>query len=763
MSTKARRVGGDWVESVDNSSGKVYYANMKTKETSWTMPEEVKAFQLEQSKKKNVGIPDANKDTWLERRCPKTNKIYYFNPHLKQTSWNLPDKTVLAATSDKDFGKGTWVQRIDPKSGRPYYYNHQTQVTSWTNPDEDQKKPAKPGLASRLSNRLSFQPKATDQPAYSGSNTPAAPVNTNAGRASIRLGAMAAPKAGNRVSMAGMAREKVREQKEAAGIVDQTQQDDVSTPDLQDRFAKLRALRNRANGGEEDGQQEEVQEPQIDLEDLTAEALADVNYDLKMENYVQEYFNLNRKGWGKKATTVQKILSWKTDRIRTSLHPLSDPALVHDAILAFQNILCYMGDKPSKNPISNANRIFRITVQSPEDLRDEVYCQLVKQTTNNPDATSTLRGWELLAMCAGLFPPSSKLEKYLLSYMRRTTENQPYPGVGKLAEYALLRVRKSTELGPRKEVPTDMEIESVRSITPLTIRIHMLDGAIIPMEAESWTTIKELNDQMAKHLRIKDKTPFSTYEHNNRDEERALDEDDRVLDIIAYWDREARACKRAKDVPHFQFVYKVRLFFDIKEDDETAIEVAFHQAVHDVTDSRYPCSEEDSLRLAALQAQEKFGDCDGTDVFGDELQAFLPAKYYHEDVVDDLKNAIMDTYKLLRGYDKHEAMNNYLDYVKAWKIYGSAYFFVEPQNAREFPPDVVLAINSKGVMIVDPSTQDFLAEHPYSDVVTWGHSSVTFVLVVGNLIRQNKLYFKTDEGAELNALIHAYVNKLVEE
>ena len=64
---------------------------------------------------------------------------------------------------------------------------------------------------------------------------------------------------------------------------------------------------------------------------------------------------------------------------------------------------------------------------------------------------------------------------------------------------------------------------------------------------------------------------------------------------------------------------------------------------------------------------------------------------------------------------------------------GSAYFFVEPQNSRDFPSDVVLAINAKGILVVDPETKDFLAEYPYSEVVTWGHSQQTFVLVVGNL------------------------------
>ena len=43
MSATAKRIGtSDWVENTDPASGKVYYANLTTKATSWTYPEELK-------------------------------------------------------------------------------------------------------------------------------------------------------------------------------------------------------------------------------------------------------------------------------------------------------------------------------------------------------------------------------------------------------------------------------------------------------------------------------------------------------------------------------------------------------------------------------------------------------------------------------------------------------------------------------------------------------------------------------------------------
>merc|ERR1711991_860632 len=133
----------------------------------------------------------------------------------------------------------------------------------------------------------------------------------------------------------------------------------------------------------------------------------------------------------------------------------------------------------------------------------------------------------------------------------------------------------------------------------------------------------------------------------------------------------------------------MRLFFDIPDSDESAINLAYIQAVHDVTDSRYPCNMDDTITLAALQVQEKFGDYTGSSPFQDgELTNYLPVKYLKGDKGSELEDQIIKIYAKLTGYSSTEAKLNYLDYVKSWKIYGSAYFFCEPQNSRDFPSDV---------------------------------------------------------------------------
>jgi len=480
--------------------------------------------------------------------------------------------------------------------------------------------------------------------------------------------------------------------------------------------------------------------------------------------FYAERFLFRFAGMFGKKTSVDKIVNWKNDVIKTSLRKMPGKDLETQATQCFRNVTGYMGDRQTKKEDGgHAEKLMKNSLHAPQELRDEVYCQIIKQTTANPNAESVMRGWQLFAVASGAFPPSSEFQDYLLSHL---ADHMDADGmVGRYARYSLGRVLKTSDLGPRREIPTNMEIDACKSMKPVIVRVFHLTGEFVGMPVTSWTTAEDLNKMMAFQLGIQKPDAFAVYELTPDMEERYLEKDERILDLVAYWQRLYEEEKQAKDkgtsvTNMYRIVYKVHVYFEPEEEDIYAHESMYRQAVYDVVSSRYPCAEEDVVTLAAIQMQAEYGD-KGFDLTRETLVRFLPSKFLDATKVADYISRIKVNHANSSGLTVAQAQKKYMGVVKSWQIYGSSFFFCEPQMSVDLPEEVFLAVNPKGILIIHPETKEIIKEYPYAEVPTWGHSGSSFVLHVGNLIKQDKLYFASEQGKEINELVRAYVNHLV--
>jgi len=120
----------------------------------------------------------------------------------------------------------------------------------------------------------------------------------------------------------------------------------------------------------------------------------------------------------KREELARGMLSWTKSSIHAPLTQIEDKLLAKEATRVFKNELGYMGDKHYEFPNMLALELLAVGLQNHE-LRSEIYCQVIKQVTNNPSQDSARKGWELMKLCLDTFPPGPDFEDYLEYYLRR--------------------------------------------------------------------------------------------------------------------------------------------------------------------------------------------------------------------------------------------------------------------------------------------------------------------------------------------------------
>ena len=441
----------------------------------------------------------------------------------------------------------------------------------------------------------------------------------------------------------------------------------------------------------------------------------------------------------------------------------------NEAVQANRNITGFMGDRKSgKPPQSHAFKLLQNCIASTEDFRDEVYCQLCKQVTNNPNEESTIRGWKLFAVATGVVPPSEEFACYLSAFFNKAV-NECSDTIADYASYCIKRLDRTMTCGARKKPPIAMEIDAVQEMRPITIRVRFLDDSFKTLSIDSQTNARDVCDMLSKKLQIINDKSFALteiMEQNNNHTTRFLEEDERILDVMAFWED---TLKSSKNPTTFKIVYQIRLFLarETQRMSHDALHMYFVQGWYNLVMRYYPCPEKEALHLAAYIVQATFGGND-TSFFtpgflGSSLGRFVPADLLNTRDSAYLEARILQEHADMVQLTRVEAKRRFLEHIRKWPIYGASFFKAVQISrvSKSAPEEVYVAVNEWGLFVCDGATREVKKSFELTEILTYGYKEKNFLMVAGNLAKQRKLNFHTLYGKEINDLIVTYINMKV--
>ncbi|CAG5865524.1 unnamed protein product, partial [Menidia menidia] len=516
---------------------------------------------------------------------------------------------------------------------------------------------------------------------------------------------------------------------------------------------------------------------------------------------------------------------WRNPILRYTQHPLHSPLLplpygdvsVHlqkekgytslqDEAVKIFNSLQEM--EAVSDPVPIIQGILQ-TCQDLRPLRDEVYCQLIKQTNHvpHPNSPANRAHWHLLTSMSCTFLPSRGILRYLKFHLKRIKELFPGTEIEMFAHFIGESLKKTKT---REFVPSQEEIMALLTRQEMTTTVYCHGGGSCKISINSHTTAGEVVEKLIRGLAMEDsRNMFALFEHNNT-VDKAVESRVLVADVLAKFER-LSGSEEARDEGQWKLYFKLYCFLDVESMPKEGVEFAFmfEQAHESLTRGHFPAREETLQHLAALRLQFLFGDkarvtwslesvypvgrlrsrilqftkvggasgsgqtlerrrtsfLDGTLRRGLKTGSMKKQRMEEEQMLEmwikeemsATRASIVEKWTRLKGLDQHQAMLKYMTFIKEWPGYGSTLFDVECKEGG-FPHDLWLSVSAENVSLYKRGEPKPLETFPYEHIIFFGAPQpCTYKITVD----EREMFFETPQVGEITKIMKAYINMIV--
>ncbi|KAK5899254.1 hypothetical protein CesoFtcFv8_008750 [Champsocephalus esox] len=514
--------------------------------------------------------------------------------------------------------------------------------------------------------------------------------------------------------------------------------------------------------------------------DLDERALQDSKYD--MLEFAKKYFRQgnNMKGDSMKGKSKNRDSREPTEMIKFSKTPLTeslieftDMAMNRVAADLFLSVMRFMGDAPSRGSIEQeVITTFLKLIGEFTLMRDEAYCQLLKQLTANTSSKpdSCQRGWRLLYILAAFHRCSEVLKPFLLKNLQQASRSAgvQYQGIAKACEQNL---KKTFQYGGRVVPPNTMELKAVMAGRSSKRQLFLFPGGIerhvkIKTCSVALEVIEELCYEMGLH-KLEAMEEYAIFLVTNRGQNvRPLNKHEYILDVAT----EAELV----DTSYSFWFRRVVWTQPLKFENELCVAMHYNQILPDyrkgllnilphgkVSDQQF----HQISKLAALQHRAK-------DILFvptiHELSEYIAPPLFKKQPPQQWVTMVTQHMQQVQALSPHQARAQFMGLISAFPMFGSSFFYIHSSSSTTFYAPCIVAVNQHGFHFLHKNTHELMAMVPLVEVQssrtqrpTAGSSYPYVDLTLGDTNTQRVVQLQLEQGLELCRVIAMQVENML--
>ncbi|KAB1278758.1 Unconventional myosin-VIIb [Camelus dromedarius] len=358
----------------------------------------------------------------------------------------------------------------------------------------------------------------------------------------------------------------------------------------------------------------------------------------------------------------------------------------------------------SDRPMSNLEKVHFIVdyaILRP-GLRDEIYCQICKQLSENYKTSSLARGWILLSLCLGCFPPSERFTKYLLNFI-----GQGPAGYG---PFCAERLRRTCANGVRTEPPASLELQAVKSKKHIPVHVTLATGESLTVTVDSASTSREVCLHIARKQGLSDHLGFSL-QVAVYDKFWSLGSGrDHVMDAVAQCEQLARERGGSERQAPWRLYFRKEFFtpWHNSREDPVSTQLIYRQVLHGVRSGEYSFEKEEELvELLAQHCYVQLGATAGREAIQVLLPSCVSSKLYRTKPPDTWASLVTAAHTKAPYTQKRATplavQEQVVDTARLqWPLLFSRLFEVTTLSGPRLPKtQLILAVNWKGLYFLD--------------------------------------------------------------